>query len=167
LTTRLTQPPPRTGSHGPPAPNPPIRRRIMVSYDSSAPGRAALTHALALAEKTAAALTVVTVATKVPINGCASCRHSAVIWNREMQAIAREELAEAAGLVGRRADVYYTLAVGDPVRAISGAADRWGADTVVVASEPRGRLRRLFSAPMDDALRKLGRWEVVTGPVDQ
>lgn len=159
-----TQPPPRTDSRKAAETSRPIRRRIIVRYRSSAPGRAAVTHALALAEKTGAALTVVSLATKVPVNGCASCRHSAVIWNREMQAIAREELAEAAGLVGRRADVNYTVAVGEPVKAISEAADRWGADTVVVPSEPRSRLRRLFSAPMDDALRKLGSWEVVTAP---
>lgn len=139
-------------------------RRVMVHYRSSESGRAALAYAMSLAQETSATLTVLSVATRVPVNGCASCRHSAVIWNREMHEIAREELAEAATLVARCADVRYIVGVGDPLKAVSEAADRSGADTVVVPHESGGRLRRLLAAPVEESLRKLGRWEVVTAP---
>lgn len=137
---------------------------MLVSYESSARGRAALFHALGLAQRAGAPLTVVTVATKEPVVGCARCRQSTVIWNREMRLLAEEELAEARSLVGPAAGIDSAVAVGDPVKALGEAADRSGADVVVLPWEPGGRLRRLFSPAVAGRLRKAGRWEVIVAP---
>lgn len=164
MTTQLRQSTPCSDLQAPAPSDRSPRRRIMVRYQSSEPGRAALIHALTLARQRDALLAVVTVATRAPITGCASCRHSAVIWNREMRAIAREDLDEAATLVAGRPDVHFTVVTGEPAKAIADAATRWGTDTVVIPPEPRGRLRRLLSARTGDSLRKLGPWEIVAAP---
>lgn len=140
-------------------------RRVLVSYESSPHGRAALFHALGVARRAGAPMTVVSVTTNEPVNvGCARCRRSAAIWNRELRSLAQENLAEAAGLVGSSPAVDYAVAVGRPVHAIGQAADRSGADVIVLPWEPSGRLRRLFSSTVAEELGKAGPWEVIVAP---
>jgi nucleotide-binding universal stress UspA family protein len=138
--------------------------RVLVGYESSVRGRAALFHALDLAEGAGVPLTVASEARKEPVVGCARCRSNAVMWNLEMRAMAADELAEAARLVGPSAAVDYTLAIGDPVHALGQIADGSGADVIVVPSEPSGRIRRLFSARVAEGLSRAGRWEVIVAP---
>ena len=89
-----------------------------------------------------------------------------MIWNREMRALAEEELADAAGLVGPLTSVDYQVAVGGPADALSQASVRSGADVVVLAWEPTGRLRRLFSPAVVEDLREAGGWEVIVAPAE-
>lgn len=139
---------------------------VLVSYQSSARGRAALGHALRLAREAGARLTVVSVATKEPVTGCARCRSNAVLWNQEMRYLAHEDLAEAAELVGSAPSVDFTVALGDPARAVGEAAARNHADVIVLPWEPHGRLRgRLFST-LEERLQKTGRWRVIVAPAE-
>jgi nucleotide-binding universal stress UspA family protein len=140
-------------------------RRVLVSYESSPRGRAALMHAIGLAGGYGADLIVASVATHERVDvGCARCRSSASLWNREMLAMAEESLAEAAGLVGPSPAVEYRVAIGSPARAIAQAADESGADVIVIPWEKTGRLRRLLSPPVAEHLRDAGPWEIVVAP---
>ncbi|MBS1885705.1 MAG: universal stress protein [Actinobacteria bacterium] len=137
-------------------------RRVLVSYRSSSRGRAALSYAVDLAHDLGVPLTVVSVVPEEPTDvGCARCRQSAVIWNREMRSLAAEELREAAGLVRPGATVDYVAAVGRPAEALGRAAERSDADLIVLPWEPGGRIRRLFSRTVAEGLRESGRWRVI------
>jgi nucleotide-binding universal stress UspA family protein len=138
--------------------------RVLVAYEPSAQGREALLHASGIARSAGVPLTVVSVATKVSVDGCLRCRQSAVLWNREMRAIAREALAEAAELLGNAETVSFDVAVGQPARAIGEAADRAGADLVVLPWERDRRVRRPFSSTVVEDLRRPGRWDVIVAP---
>lgn len=141
-------------------------RHVLVSYQSSARGRAALACALRLAREAGARLTVVSVATKEPVTGCARCRSNAVLWNREMRYLAHEDLAEAAELVGSAPSVDYTVALGDPARAVGEAAARTHADVIVVPWESHSRLRGRFFSTLGERLQKTGRWQVIVAPAE-
>jgi hypothetical protein len=81
-----------------------------------------------------------------------------------MRAVAREALAEAAGLLGHSATASYAVAVGQPAQAIGEAADRARADVVVVPWERLSRLRRQFTSLVAEDLRRPGRWDVIVAP---
>ena len=153
-------------SPGDPSPPPDLARirRVMVSYESSARGRAALFYALDLAQRAGAPLTVVSVATQEPVTGCGLCRQTAAFWNHERRSMAEEDLAEAARLLGPMADVGYRVAVGRPVEVLDEVAGRVDADVVVLPWEASGRLRRLFSPTIAKGLRKAARCEVIVAP---
>jgi hypothetical protein len=85
-------------------------KRVLVEYESSARGRGARLHALRVAREAGAELTVVVVATRERVVGCARCRQSAVLWNREMASLAQEARDEAATVVGERPDTRYAIA---------------------------------------------------------
>jgi nucleotide-binding universal stress UspA family protein len=138
---------------------------VLVSYESSPAGRAALLHAAALARREGAALTVVSVATTEPTDvGCGRCRQGAAIWNREMRSMADETLAEARMLLEGSPMIDYEVAVGSPREAVARSAATRRADVIVVPSEATGRLRRLLSPSTAERLRRAGRWQVVVAP---
>lgn len=140
-------------------------KRVLVEYESSARGRAALLHALRVAREAEAELTVVAVATRERVVGCARCRQSAVLWNREMASLAQEALDEAATIVGERPGIRYAIAHGDRKRALADAAAASEAELVVVQWEPTGGLRGLFSAGLAEHLGRDDRWQVAVAPV--
>ena len=109
-------------------------------------------------------MTVVSLAAQDPVAGCGLCRQNAVFWNRERRSLAKGDLAEAASLVGTSPAVGYMVAAGRPVYALGEAADRTGADVIVLPWEPSGRLRRLFSSTVAERLRRSGRWQVIVAP---
>jgi nucleotide-binding universal stress UspA family protein len=144
-----------------------IRRpeHVLVSYDSSRDGRAALSHARDIADAAGAQLSVIAVMPYEPTNvGCTRCRWNAAMWNRELERIAKEELVEAARLVGDPPTVGYEVARGTEARAIAEAALRRGADLIVVPWRRPGRVRRLFARDPAELLRSDGRWQVVIAP---
>ena len=144
-----------------------VRRpqHVLVPYEATAHGQAALSHALGIARAAEAPLTVVAVVPHERVDvGCARCRQSAVIWNRELGTIAEEELAEAARLVGRSSAVEYDVARGPRTRAISDAACRCGADLIVLPWRRPSRVRTLFSRDATERLSREGRWRVVVAP---
>jgi nucleotide-binding universal stress UspA family protein len=67
-------------------------------------------------------------------------------------------------VLGRSPAVSYAVAVGQLAQAISEAADRVGADAIVLPSQRDRPLRRLFSSSVAEDLRRLGGWEVLTAP---
>jgi nucleotide-binding universal stress UspA family protein len=140
-----------------------IALRVLVSYRRDRQGRAALVHAVDVANRAGVPLTVVSVIEEAPVVGCASCRHSAVLWNQELRDLAGEELAEAAGVAAGAEAAEYVVGVGDPVGALADAAASSGADIVVVPWERAGRPRP-WSRGVARKLRKRGSWEVVVAP---
>ena len=140
-------------------------RHVLVTYEASADGQAALSHALGIARAAEAPLTVVAVVPHERVDiGCARCRQSAVIWNRELSTIAKEELADAARLVGRSSAVDYHVARGPRTRAISDAASRCGADLIVLPWRRPSRVRALFSRDVTERLSREGGWRVMVAP---
>ena len=140
-------------------------RRVLVSYETSKRGQAALRHAVGLARASGSRLIVTAILPRAPINGCARCRQSAVLWNQEMRSMASEELAGAAKLVGECQDVEYVPSYGEPLPATAEAAERCAADVIVLPEQPTG-LRRLFSPRIAEKLRARGDWEVVVAGSD-
>jgi nucleotide-binding universal stress UspA family protein len=139
--------------------------RVLVSYEASADGRAAHSHALGIAHPAGAALLVVAVVPHEATNvGCARCRWNAAMWNRELDAIAQEELGEAARLVGKPYAVEYDVARGPLATAIADAASRFRADLIVLPWRRSGRLRRLFSGDLVERVSRERAWRVVVAP---
>jgi len=137
---------------------------VVVWFEATRAGRDALARAREIAERDRAQLTVLAVATQEPVSGCPRCRQGAVIWNREIRAIGQEELVEAGQILGPSFDARYELAVGRPLSAISDAAHECGADLIVLPSRRRSRLPRLRRRDLDERLRALGSWRVLSGP---
>ncbi len=141
-------------------------RPVLVRYESSPAGRAALHHALEIARASSAELRVISVATHERVDiGCASCRKSAAIWNREMRSLAEEELAEAASFVGPDEPVAYQVVRGQPGDAIREAAAQCNAWMIVLPTQP-GRLRARRVSRLADGLRTAGDWEIAVAPAE-
>jgi nucleotide-binding universal stress UspA family protein len=140
-------------------------RRVLVTYEASADGHAALSHAVGIASAARAPLTVVVIVPHERENvGCARCRSNAAMWNRELEAIAKEELAEAARLVGGMPTVEYEVARGPRATAIAESASRCGADLIVLPWRRPARIWRMFARDVGEPLRRAGRWQVVVEP---
>jgi nucleotide-binding universal stress UspA family protein len=144
-----------------------VRRpqHVLVSYEASPDGRAALSHAVGIADAAGARLSVIAVVPHEPTNvGCTRCRWNAAMWNRELELIAKEELAEAASLVGGAPVVGYEVARGTQTTAIADAASRCGADLIIVPWRRPGRVRRMLARDLPELLRRDGRWQVIVAP---
>lgn len=136
--------------------------RGLVVFEQSANGRAALSYAVERARREGAELTVLRTMPYDDVRvGCASCRHGAAIWNREMRYDAEEALREARVLVGDATLVTYTIAKGQGAKEIARAAQVAQADLIVV---PAPRLPRLGFASLADRVRGLGAWETTVAP---
>ena len=139
--------------------------RALVVFEQSANGRAALSYAVERARREGAELTVLRTMPYEDVRvGCASCRHGAAIWNREMRYDAEEALREAHVLVGDATLVTYTIAKGQGAREIARAAQAARADLIILPSPRSPRLPRLGFAPLADHLYGLGAWETTVAP---
>lgn len=152
-------------SDGAPADASRLARRVLVSYEPSKRGQVALRHAISLARASGSRLIVTAVVPRAPVTGCARCRQSAVLWNQEMRSVASEELADAAAIIGDRADVEYEAGYGELVPATAEAAERCAADVIVLPEQPTG-IRRLFSPRIAEKLRARGDWKVIIADSD-
>jgi hypothetical protein len=116
---------------------------VLVLYESSRDGHAALRHALALARGQGTTLTVLA---NTPIEsletGCLRCRGATARWNEALCEVAVEELADARMLLGDADGVEYLSERGRPREAIARAVRACGAGTIVVAGRRGPRLRR-------------------------
>jgi nucleotide-binding universal stress UspA family protein len=134
---------------------------VLVWFEDSPEGRCALTEASVLARRRSVSLTVVAVAVHERVIGCGRCLQGTVLWNIELQKIAREELLEARSALDDAADVSYEVLVGDPAEMITQAAERVGADVIVL---PALRVRR-FGPPnrrnVSGRVAAGGRWHVI------
>jgi nucleotide-binding universal stress UspA family protein len=134
---------------------------ILVWFEGTADGRAALAQAQRLATRRGAKLVVLTVAARERVVGCGRCLQGTVLWNIEMEKIAAEELTEARQILGGATPASYQSLVGSPAELISDAAARMGAHVVVI---PRQRNRRLDPPNRRNIAQKLaagGSWEVI------
>ncbi len=134
-----------------------------VLFAQTANGHAALSYALERARREGAELNVLRAMPYERVNmGCASCRHSAAIWNREMRDDAEQALSEAREFVHDDASVTY--AMGQGAGEIARAAQITQTDLIVLPLTRSPRLARLGFASLADRLRGLGAWDVAVGP---
>ena len=139
--------------------------RVLIVFEQTANGRAALRSAVGRARREGAELTVLRTMPNDDVRmGCASCRHGAAIWNREMRYDAEEALCEAREVVGDDASVTYAIARGQGAREIARAAQIARADLIVFASPRPRRLPRLGFVPIADRVHGLGPWDTVVAP---
>jgi nucleotide-binding universal stress UspA family protein len=139
--------------------------RALVVFEQTANGRAALSYAVERARREGAELTVLRTMPYDDVRvGCASCRHGAAIWNREMRYDAEEALCEARGVVGDDASVTYAIAKGQGAREIARAAQTAQAALIVLPSPRSSRLPRLGFASLADRVHGLGAWDTTVAP---
>ena len=139
--------------------------RVLVSYEPSRHGRAALWHALSVARAAGATVTVATVVPQERTDaGCTHCRATASAWNEQLRALAHEWLSEAAELVGDSPSVRYLAACGPERQVLTLAARKDDVDLVVVPWRRAERARRLLRRSLAERLRGHGRWDVVIAP---
>lgn len=129
---------------------------VLIWFEATAGGRAALAQAHAIAERKQSFLTVITVATRERVVGCGRCLQGTVLWNIEMKKIAHEELLEARRILDGVKEVAYEVVVGDPAEAVAAAAARAGAGTILLPPDRGGRFvpanRRNVSRKVTQAL---------------
>lgn len=118
-------------------PESPQPRRVLVLFESSDSGAAAIRRAADVAEATGATLEVVSLAGQDPINRCGPSPHA---YNCAVREAANEGLLEARKLLGARAErATFRVLVGEPEPPLTTwVADR-GFDVVFI---PRHRLAR-------------------------
>ncbi len=118
--------------------------RVLVLYEGTRNGRAALHHAYALARERELPLTVLaTEPTESLEKGCLRCRPATARWNEALCEIAGEELDDARLVLGDAEGVEYMSRRGRPSEAIARAAECGTGMVVVVVAGRRGpRLRR-------------------------
>ncbi len=139
--------------------------RALVVFEQTGNGRAALSYAVERARREGAELTVLRAMPYDDVRvGCASCRHGAAIWNREMRYDAAQALSEARELVGDDASVTYLIAKGRGAGEIARASHEAQADLIVLPSPRLTRLPRFACASRVDRLRARGGWDVAVAP---
>src|SRR3954451_6506648 len=113
----------------------PHARHVLVLYESSRRGAAALERAAETAARTHARLTVVAVAVLEPA-GARCCDTRAGYWNQVVQEPAAGDLEQARSLVGDRSSAEFKVLTGESVLdAVALEARRSGADLVMVPSD--------------------------------
>jgi nucleotide-binding universal stress UspA family protein len=139
--------------------------RVLVVFERSANGRAALGYALEQTRGTDVELTVLNAMPYERVDvGCARCRHSAAIWNREMRYDAEQALAQAGELVAEHPAVTYAVAKGQAAQPIAQAAERMGVDLIILPARPAHRLRAFGFAALAERLDPRGGWDVTFAP---
>jgi nucleotide-binding universal stress UspA family protein len=140
-------------------------RRVLVAYDPSREGDAALSYALDIARAAGATLTVASVAPQERTDvGCAHCRASARAWNEQLRLLAHERLSKAAKTIGDSSAVHYLAACGPERQVLAQAARQHEADIVVVPWRRAERLRRVVRLSLAEDLSQRGPWEVAIAP---
>jgi nucleotide-binding universal stress UspA family protein len=140
-------------------------KRVLVTYEPSREGDAALGYALDIARTAGATLTVVSVTPQERTDvGCASCRASARAWNEQLRLLAHERLSTAAKTIGDSPAVQYLAACGPERQVLAQAARQYEADIVVVPWRRAERLRRVVRLSLAEHLSQQGPWEVAIAP---
>ena len=140
-------------------------RHVLVAYEPSREGGAALSYALGIARANGATLTVASVAPQEATDvGCARCRASARAWNEQLRLFAHEQLSAAAKTIGDSSAVHYLAACGPERQVLAQAARQHEADIVVVPWRRAERLRRTVGLSLAEDLSQRGPWEVAIAP---
>ncbi len=150
-------------ARSPSGPVPAGVEQVLVRYEDTPRGLAALEHARVLAERRGARLAVIAVAPhEANHGGCAICRSTAGMYNRQMDEIAEEEIAAAATHVEACDLVEFVIAKGGSfMRAIGEIAVQRGARTVVLPAPRGGLLARRFRRDEAELTRRRGVAEVI------
>jgi nucleotide-binding universal stress UspA family protein len=119
---------------------------LLVGYEPSRAGDAALDAALARARETGASLAVAYVVPEEVSRSC--CSISTGRWKEILEEDARAALSRARARVDGAREADYLVLRGRPAEALTAAARERGCDVVVVPGSPRGRTAR--------ALRRAG-----------
>jgi nucleotide-binding universal stress UspA family protein len=137
--------------------------QVLVRYEDTPRGLAALEHARALADARGARLMVVAVAPhEANRGGCMICRSTVGLYNRHMDEIAEEEIESAATHVGACDRVEFVVAKGGSfIRAIGELAVQRGVRTVVLPAPRGGRIARLFGGDEAELTRRRSAAEVI------
>jgi nucleotide-binding universal stress UspA family protein len=125
---------------------------LLVGYQPSRAGDAALDAAVLRARKADADLAVAYVVPEEVSGSC--CSISTGRWKEILEEDARAALARARARVDGAREVDYLIVRGRPAEALAAAARERGCDVVVLPGSPRGRTAR--------ALRRAG-CDVVNG----
>jgi hypothetical protein len=134
---------------------------VIVLYEPSEHGRAALAEAERVAHDRHARLSVVVHARRERENvGCTQCRANVVFWNRERNLIAHQELDEARALLGDPAGAEYRVTTGPTVRSLAELAALERADVIVVPWRRTGAVSRRRGEKLTARLRAAGVREV-------
>jgi nucleotide-binding universal stress UspA family protein len=140
-------------------------KSVLVSFEPSREGAAALSYALDIARAARATLTVASVAPQERTDvGCAHCRASARVWNEQLRLLAHQRLSQAAKTIGDALAVHYLAACGPERQVLAQAAREHEADIVVVPWRRAERLHRVARRSLAENLRQRGPWEVVIAP---
>jgi nucleotide-binding universal stress UspA family protein len=140
-------------------------KSVLIAYEPSREGDAALSYALDIARAAGARLTVASVAPQERTDvGCAHCRASARAWNEQLRLLAHERLSKAAQTIGDSPAVHYLAAYGPERQVLAQAARQDGADIVIVPWRRAERLRRVVRLSLAEDLKLRGPWEVVIAP---
>jgi len=137
--------------------------QVLIRFEDTPRGFAALEHARVLADRRGARLAVIAVAPhEVNHGGCAICRSTAGMYNRQMDEIAEQEISAAATHIEVCDLVEFVVAKGGRfMRAIGEIAVQRGARTVVLPAPRGGRFVRLFRQDEAELTRRRGVAEVI------
>jgi nucleotide-binding universal stress UspA family protein len=123
---------------------------VLVAYDDSRSGRAALERAVEMTDALDAELVVITVAPTFTNVGRSVGRFDPV----DSPARRRQVLAEARAILGEHeVEARYVLATGRPADAIVQAAEEYGADLIVVGQRSTNPVKRLLAENVSESVR--------------
>lgn len=137
---------------------------IVVWFEGSRAGRLALLRAQQMAAAADTHLTVLTIAIHERVIGCGRCLQGTVLWNLEMEKMAREDLHQAQKLLGASAEAEFEVMVGDPVEQIAATAKSRHADTIVLPWQRNRRLDPPHRRNVAPRLEAHGTWQVIVAP---
>lgn len=136
---------------------------VLVKYEPSRKGDAALSYALDIARAAGATLTVVSVTPQDLTDvGCTRCRATAL--NKQLRLLGHQRLSQAQDAIGESRDVRYLAAFGPERQVLAQAARQRDADIVVVPSQRAERLRRVLRLSRAEYLSRRATWDVVVAP---
>jgi nucleotide-binding universal stress UspA family protein len=126
---------------------------VLVAYDGTSEGDAAVLAADAMARRDGTRVTVVVlVALERPSRLLTRWPRQTGVWNDVLLDRARAELERAAQLLAVPAEC--TVLFGSPRRALAAGADEFGCDAIMLPSRPRRRVARMLVRDEAPAIRR-------------
>lgn len=135
-------------------------KTILVGYDETEPAKRALARAAELAAAFDANVIVTSVAQVLV--GAAAAHGIGPIDPADPPALHREELGHAAAFLSERGiRAEYTVALGDPAKAILELAESRNADLIVVGTREPGLIERLLDPSVSGAVHRKAHCDVL------
>ena len=128
-------------------------QHILVAYDGTAEGDAALLAASKLAARNGARLTIVTVvALERPIRRITRLPMLTSVWNDVLLDRARADLERADRLLDTPAEL--TVLFGSQTEALAAGAEEFGCDAIMLPAQRTPRLAKLLQLDRSRRLRR-------------